>query len=41
MIYNIRGAGFILRETGRNPDASPMRALKLTTVEFSVRPAAG
>jgi two-component system OmpR family response regulator len=25
MIYNIRGAGFILRETARRSDASPMR----------------
>jgi two-component system OmpR family response regulator len=27
MIYNIRGAGFILRETVRNVDASPMQAV--------------
>jgi two-component system OmpR family response regulator len=27
MIYNIRGAGFILRETANHTDASPMRAL--------------
>jgi two-component system OmpR family response regulator len=29
MIHNIRGAGFILRETVRNPQASPTRALAI------------